>query len=368
MKSYREIADSVFERRERYIAAQQRKRKHTVSAIASICSCALVALVGASVWRSGVLTENPPISEGKPATTTVTKLPVTEGTAPSVTASHSGIVSPTTPTTSILAPSQTTPSKTQPPTATTPSKTQPPATTPSKTEPSQTTAPSKTEPTQTTAPTALQKVLVVADTNDNTGNFDEGVLSIKKRYLSRRLKETMAYYEGEDYYKGGDIVVYAVVVSMPYMKEYSDDFWNSNEEWAQIFKEMDEVYDAFDKEAHRLNPSWDGVDSRDIEIWTDTMRANYERYLTLIEVRNSIHDEYYAPYVEMILEQQFEALNAVSSTEPVDICENSFLFYNAYYAELTADAINTLAERGGYTFSLAMANQRDYSGHWVGDE
>ena len=174
----------------------------------------------------------------------------------------------------------------------------------------------------------------------------------------------MAYYEGEDYYKGGDIVVYAVVVSMPSMKEYSDDFWNSNEEWAQIFKEMDEVYDAFDKEAHRLNPSWDGVDSRDIEIWTDTMRANYERYLTLIKVRNSIHDEYYAPYVEMILEQQFEALNAVSSTEPVDICENSFRFYNAYYAELTADAINTLAERGGYTFSLAMANQRDYSGTW----
>lgn len=146
MKSYREIADSVFERRERYIAARQRKRKHTVSAITSICSCALVALVGASVWRSGVLTEDPPLSDSL-STTTVTRSPVTEGTAVGTapSASHSGIVSHTTTTTSVFAPSQTTPSKTQPPTATTPSKTQPPATTPSKTEPS------KTNPTQPTA-------------------------------------------------------------------------------------------------------------------------------------------------------------------------------------------------------------------------
>ncbi|MBR2320378.1 MAG: hypothetical protein IKA50_06325 [Clostridia bacterium] len=157
MKSYREIANSVFERRERYIAAQQRKRKHTVSAITSICSCALVALVGASVWRSGVLTEDPPLSDSL-STTTVTRSPVTEGTAVGTapSASHSGIVSHTTPTTSVFAPSQTTtPSKTQSPTVTTtPSKTQPTATTPSKTEPT------KTNPTQPTAsqtrPTATQ--------------------------------------------------------------------------------------------------------------------------------------------------------------------------------------------------------------------
>lgn len=112
MKSYREIADSVFERRERYMAAQQRKRKHTVSAITSICSCALVALVGASVWRSGVLTEDPPLSDSL-STTTVTHSPVTEGTAvgtaPSVTPSHSGAES----TASDPRPTQTQPSVTQ---------------------------------------------------------------------------------------------------------------------------------------------------------------------------------------------------------------------------------------------------------------
>ena len=352
MKNYREIADSVFARRDQYVIAQRKKKQVVARATVSVGSVALVSLAGFALWRNDAFHNAPPVTDGGVTTTaaaptgaettTATTAPTTDGDS-------------TDTTTVTDAPTQTA--------ATAPSTTRSQTTATTTVAP--TSAPTKTEPTKTTAPTtAPAKLLIAADTNDNTGNFDEEVLSVKKRYLSRRLKETMAYYEGEDYYKGGDIVVYAVVVSMPSMKEYSHDFWNSNEEWAQIFKEMDEVYDAFDKEAHRLNPSWDGVDSRDIEIWTDTMRANYERYLTLIKVRNSIHDEYYAPYVEMILEQQFEALNAVSSTAPVDICENSFRFYNAYYVELTADAINTLAERGGYTFSLAMANQRDYSGTW----
>ena len=354
MKNYREIADSVFARREQYMIAQRKKKQVVARATVSVGSVALVSLAGFALWGNDAFHDTPPVTDGG-FTTTTAPAPTGAETTTATTAPFATTDGDSTDTTVTEAPTQTA-ATTHPSTLHT-----------VKTEPSKTTATThKTEPTKATAPTtAPAKLLIAANTNDNTGNFgDEEALSIKKRYLSRRLKETMAYYEGEDYYKGGDIVVYAVVVSMPSMKEYSDDFWNSNEEWAQIFKEMDEVYDAFDKEAHRLNPSWDGVDSRDIEIWTDTMRANYERYLTLIKVRNSIYDEYYAPYVEMILEQQFEALNAVSSTEPVDICENSFRFYNAYYAELTADAINTLAERGGYTFSLAVANQRDYSGTW----
>lgn len=337
MKSYREIADSVFARRDAYIIQQRKKKQVIARTTVSVGSVALVSLAGIALLRNDAFHDTPPVTDGGVTTVTVpTGAETTTGTtAPTA---DGGIVAPTTPGTTAPAPSKTVPPKP--------------------------TAPSKTEPTQTTAPTALQKVLIVADTNDNTGNFDEEVLSVKKRYLSRRLKETMAYYEGEDYYKGGDIVVYAVVVSMPYMKEYSDDFWNSNEEWAQIFKEMDEVYDAFDKEAHRLNPSWDGVDSRDIEIWTDTMRTNYERWLMLIDERNRIHDECYDSFMDMVLDQQFEALKVASSTEPIDICENSYRFCNAYYVELTADAINALAERGGYTFSLAVANQRDYSGMW----
>ncbi len=458
MKNYRDIANTIFERRDRYVAAQKKKKQRWIRVSASVVSCALVALMGFELVNGSWFRHEPAVTDrvvypsstvpGAEVTTdsaetiptnsttvptqpddtshggtqgsttlptqTTTITPSTQTTAsitnstndtevstthsntqgtiltqttqptvtrtqsittqtqPTVTKTTTGQTKPTvtktTTTRTQPTATKTTTTRTQPTvTKTTTTRTKPTVTRPTitQTKPTATqTKPTASQTRPTTTPTATGKVLITADAVDNTGVFDQEIMSVNKKYISRLLKETIAFYEGEDYYKGGDIVVYAVVVTMPSMKEYSDGFWNSNEEWAQIFKEMDEVYDAFDKEAHRLNPSWDGVDSRDIEIWTDTMRANYERYLTLIKVRNSIHDEYYAPYVEMILEQQFEALNAVSSTEPVDICENSFRFYNAYYAELTADAINALAERGGYTFSLAVANQRDYSGTW----
>lgn len=341
MKSYREIADSVFERRERYIAAQQRKRKHTVSAITSICSCALVALVGASVWRSGVLTEDPPLSDSL-STTTVTHSPVTEGTAVGTapSASHSGIVSHTTPTTSVFAPSQTTPSKTQPPTVTS---------TPSKTEPVKTTV-----PTKTTTPTVPGKVVITGEDPD-TGMLNQEVLSKNKKYITKCLQQMMETYEGVD-------VKYAVIVTIPAMNEdMGDDFWNSTEELVRFCKEYDEVYRAYDEEFMQLNPTFSGgnVNGKDI-VWSDTLRDKYERWLALIEKRDRLVEQYMGLYVESVLNQRFDALKILCDAEPVDVlCEyvgRFDFYYHGYYVELAADVINALAEQGGYMFRLAAGD------------
>jgi len=166
MKSYREIADSVFARRDQYMIAQRKKKQAVARATVSVGSVALVSLAGFALFKNDAFRDAPPVTDGGVTTTTAAPTgaeTTTATTAPFATTdgdstaanTDGGIVTPTTPTTTDAAPSQTTPSKTQSPTVTTtPSKTQSTATTPSKTEPS------KTNPTQPTAsqtrPTATQ--------------------------------------------------------------------------------------------------------------------------------------------------------------------------------------------------------------------
>lgn len=70
MKSYREIADSVFARRDQYII-QQRKKKQTITRVtASVGSVALVSLAGFSLLRSDAFRDTPPVTDGGAATTT----------------------------------------------------------------------------------------------------------------------------------------------------------------------------------------------------------------------------------------------------------------------------------------------------------
>ena len=54
MKDYRDIAEDIFERREQYIVRKIRRRKAFARTAASICCTCLVALLGFSMWKSGV--------------------------------------------------------------------------------------------------------------------------------------------------------------------------------------------------------------------------------------------------------------------------------------------------------------------------
>ena len=75
MKSYREIADSVFARREQYVIAQRKRKKLLASAGATLCA---VSLLGGSVWYLNRPTHDIPVV---PATDdgTVTTTVTTEG-------------------------------------------------------------------------------------------------------------------------------------------------------------------------------------------------------------------------------------------------------------------------------------------------
>ena len=77
MKNYNEIANDLFERRDKCIAEQKARRKTVTRITASVCSFMLVALLGIGVWQSGMFnsvitppnTDDPVISgEQNPST------------------------------------------------------------------------------------------------------------------------------------------------------------------------------------------------------------------------------------------------------------------------------------------------------------
>lgn len=320
MKTCDEMMNSLFERRKQYVAAQRKKKKMLASGAASLCA---VSLLGGGVWYLGQPRHNAPVTvtpNGDMQTTTA---------ADDITTTADG----TTTTGTVV---------------------------------KDTTAPSKTEPpaTTTTAP-APTKLLITADEEDTTGNFDDMTLSKNGKYITPLLQQTMERYKGVD-------VVYAVIVGIPpMMQDWDEDFWNDTEELLRWREEYRNAYDAFYEEAKQLNPSWDDGNTNHIKVWTDTMRAKYEYVLRLIDERDRLKDQYQGPYVESVLKRRFDALKELCDAEPIDVAchyQGHFdIYHHEYYVKLTAESINALAEQGGYTFRLSLPDQRDY-GDWDIDE
>lgn len=60
MKSYKEIANSVFERRDKHIAAQKRKKRIFISVAAPALCCCIVAITSFALWKNGIFNDNIP--------------------------------------------------------------------------------------------------------------------------------------------------------------------------------------------------------------------------------------------------------------------------------------------------------------------
>lgn len=67
MKNYEEMAESVLERRDRYVADRKRKMRKAASAAAGAVSVfCLIAVLGTGVWYAGILNHDQDISDGQP--------------------------------------------------------------------------------------------------------------------------------------------------------------------------------------------------------------------------------------------------------------------------------------------------------------
>ncbi|MBP5354454.1 MAG: serpin family protein [Lachnospiraceae bacterium] len=65
MKSSDEMINDLFERREQYTADKKRKRAARLKVLIPVCAACLVALIGAGIWKSGLLRRNPGTDTGK---------------------------------------------------------------------------------------------------------------------------------------------------------------------------------------------------------------------------------------------------------------------------------------------------------------
>lgn len=63
MKSYEEIANNVFERRDKYIVNKKRKKRIIINTITPILCCCIVLIVGFGLWENGMFSNNIPISD-----------------------------------------------------------------------------------------------------------------------------------------------------------------------------------------------------------------------------------------------------------------------------------------------------------------
>lgn len=61
MKSYDEIANSIFERRDKYIAKQKRKKRIIISIVTTVICCCVVLITSFGLWKSGIFSNNIPV-------------------------------------------------------------------------------------------------------------------------------------------------------------------------------------------------------------------------------------------------------------------------------------------------------------------
>lgn len=364
MKSYREIADSVFARRDQYVIQQRKKKQAITRATVSVGSVALVSLAGFALLRSDVFRTAPSITDGVTATTTAVQLPDTDSTTTPPTTSASSVTQAVDTTVS-----DTDSGKTQSPEKTTvPSNTQSPTTTaPNQTKPSKTTVsvtPSTTTPTQ-------GKILIMANEPDTHGiyNTDEGFNY--EEPISPLLAQMMEQYSDTD-------AVYAVLIAINhevrdsnyypsdpsidpvYYNAYHNEFLKTNE-IEQLIREKDEAYaDYVEAENTLLNtpkPYPDGL-------YSDYIQKK-EKYFKLSGDFNSRVFDFRRELCANVVKQRLQELSTLSETEPIHIPFEtgqelyiravqiySFHGEHAYFAVLSAEAIRELAEQGNYMFWL----------------
>ena len=316
MKNYDETVDTVFDRIRDY---NVKKKRRTVLACRITAACCAVTLLGGSVWYLNRPTHDIPVTLAPDKNEVTTTAAPTEGEATATTTTTVNTTAGTTTDGGIVTP----------PTTTVP-------------------APSKIEPPKTTATTTAvkDKLVITADEPD-----DEVLDSSNGKRISSALQQKMELYKGAD-------VSYAVIAVISITQEDRDKgWWSLNEEVAQFHEEYQRIDAAFYEEAKRLNPDYSPHDKdEDIKVWTDTMRANKEYLNANTDKFLALYYQYYPAFNNIILERRSEELKKVCDMDPIDVLSelnfpsNS---YRAYYVELTAEAINALAEQGGYTFTLA---------------
>ena len=352
-----------------------------------VAAAACVALT-VGLWQGGVFgSEKLPVeapNEGTtevtdPADTDVVTEPTdepdadatTDGTADTATDTQHPDKTDTTDTTKPTATDKTDPTKTEKPATSvtgTTDKTDPTKnTTTGKDKPTTKPTTGKTKPskppmvivggttTKTSVPdtttTNRDKLLIFADEPDTYSSLKDEVpvMSVKGVYISPALEKKMKQYRGEN-------VLYSVIVELPICLEDGESL-ESSAEWIAWEKEFSDVCNAFDAEAKRLNPLYDGTGP--IKVWSDELYALRKRWDEVVAKRDELIKQYQETEHPIIRNRRVDFLKSIASTEIVPLSTDKRFYSSfsndpnyAFFAELTAEEINTLTKQGGYVLRL----------------
>ena len=212
------------------------------------------------------------------------------------------------------------------------------------TEPTDTTADTTTTTTaKPTTPTTTEPYILVGGEDDFTSAGDNGLgfASLKRRFISPNLEEKMKEYCDVN-------AVFQVYVKSVFTSEDEKEFLNflqTDEEYQSLTKQYEAAREAY-KEAEKCleDCEYPDDDPRRVDLERKKNELDEESTNLLYKVLECRHKP-----VRDRTEERLSYAAQYSITEPI----SAFGVHYVYYMQLTADAINELADRGGYAFYLA---------------
>ena len=359
MKSYREIADSVFARREQYVTAQRKKKKLLASAGATLCA---VSLLGGSVWYLNRPTHDIPVvpaTDDDAVTTTVTTAPTeqestttTANTPATNTTTDGGVVAPTTTVTTVttVAPTQTTAKPTT----------------------------GKTEPPKTTTTTGSKDKLVISGNGaDTTMGGVDATTYFKHGEISPLLRQTMEQYKDTDavfavriavrwkiqasYYEAKQALIESdEMVKLAEQRELAYEAWQAAEEYRRANIGNDEDAAEIIADCHAKKDAYWALDreyeKRLKDLLNAYQNAGLDEALALLKEFSDIDLIPLKDLLELDMEWSEKA--------PIKMIVNAAQKDLAFIAVLSADEILELSERIGCMYWLDSSDDRSLVTWW----
>ncbi|MBQ9841966.1 MAG: hypothetical protein IJO42_02525 [Clostridia bacterium] len=206
----------------------------------------------------------------------------------------------------------------------------------------------------TTTGETTEPYILVGGEEDSSSLSNSSIPSLNDRLVSPALEAKMKEYR--DVNAVFQVVVFSAITVED--EDECDNFVEADKEYQSLLKQYKEAKKAEKKASDRLHESRVNNDDPEIQavLLEEYLKAE-EVFNDLSHKRHMLREELWEKYYDTIEKERISYAAKYSKTEPI---YGYGRFGTGYYMELTADAINELADRGGYDFNLAGEKTKEY--------
>lgn len=198
-----------------------------------------------------------------------------------------------------------------------------------------------------------EKIVIFGETADNYENDNNVEPTRSKRYVYPLLEEKMKQYKGQD-------VLFGVVVTILITQEDSNECVYSEEYYA-LKKQCDEAWDVY-SEVSDFYESLPSDYYNKLGVLVD-MEYRLDVYRELSSELSALKRSELEAYMALVREQRLEYIKEYTNAELTETEKDHpySSIYDFYYAQLSSEQINHLADKGGYSFRLTTEAMCDKS-------